>query len=160
MYSKAQTFSGEITPTGHILQSDSQWNSSLAHVFVFGAFRSRLLRLQGNHKVCGLEDQCVNHTERQKCPLCECDFVPSGRGAERGQRPAQSAGEEARQLVQRRRRARGEDPDPTGRDADAAEEEGEVRRLFIIHNSNIHFKCKSSSHEALYTTNVTEVLIN
>lgn len=51
----------------------------------------------------------------------------SGRGAERGQRPPQSAGEEAGQLIQRRRRTSGKDSDSTGRGSDAAEEEGEVR---------------------------------
>lgn len=53
-------------------------------------------------------------------------FFASGGGALRGQRPPQSPGEEAGQLIQGRRRTGGKDPDQTGRGSDAAEEEGEV----------------------------------
>lgn len=54
-------------------------------------------------------------------------FIP-GRGAERGQRASQPAGEEAGQFVQRCGRTSGEDSDSTGRGSDSAEEEREVRR--------------------------------
>lgn len=49
-----------------------------------------------------------------------------GRGAERGQRPSEPAGEEAGHLHQRRGRTGGEDSDQTGREPRPAEEERKV----------------------------------
>lgn len=77
-----------------------------------------------------------------------CVSSASGRGVERGERSSEFAGEKAGHVHERRRRARGEDPDQTRRRSESAEEEGEVRasHVYILSRETVKGITSDSSH--------------